>query len=113
MRRIPALLIALALSVHGSCAFAQAGASPTGYAKEDATAPTDEELTKSIHSALDADPNHFFRHVTVSVDKGVVTLGGFVHSSQAINRARAIASNVPGVTRVVTNNLSLEPNRPR
>jgi osmotically-inducible protein OsmY len=113
MRPIPALLIALTLSVSGSCALAQTGAAPTGQAPNAAAAPTDEELTKAIYSALDADPHHFFRHVTVRVDNGVATLGGFVHTSQAINRARTIAGNVPGVTRVVTNNLSLEPNRPR
>jgi osmotically-inducible protein OsmY len=113
MRRTPTLLIALALLVYGSCAFAQAAAQPSGQAAKDAPAPTDEDLTKAVHSALDADPHHFFRHVTVSVDKGVVTLGGFVDTSQAINRARTIAGKVPGVTRVVTNNLSLEPNRPR
>jgi osmotically-inducible protein OsmY len=113
MRPIPALLIALALSVYGSCALAQTGAPAAGETPKAAAAPTDEDLTKAIYSALEADPHHFFRHVTVRVDNGVATLGGFVHTSQAINRARTIAGNVPGVTRVVTNNLSLEPNRPR
>jgi osmotically-inducible protein OsmY len=113
MRPIPALLIALALSVYGACALAQTGAPPAGQAPNAAAAPSDEDLTKAVYSALEADPHHFFRHVSVRVDNGVATLSGFVHTSQAINRARTIAGNVPGVTRVVTNNLSLEPNRPR
>jgi osmotically-inducible protein OsmY len=106
--------------VYCSAAFPQAAAPST---PPQASAPSqpaegiadtsDEALTKAIHAALDADPHHFFRHVDVRVDNRVATLSGFVHSSQAINRARTITSNVPGVTRVVTNNLSLEPNRPR
>jgi len=113
-----ALIAAIALSVYGASAFPQAAAPPTGQPQTDQPArdvadTSDEALTKAIHSALDADPNHYFRHVTVSVDKGVATLGGFVHSSSAIYRARTIASKVPGITRVVTNNLQLEPNRPR
>jgi osmotically-inducible protein OsmY len=85
----------------------------TGQPAQDVPATSDEALTKAIQSGLDADPNHFFRHVNVRVDNGVATLGGFVNSSQAINRARTIAGNVPGVTRVVTSNLTLQPNRPR
>lgn len=69
-------------------------------------------MTKAVYAALDADPNHFFRHVTVKVENGVATLGGFVHSSSSIYRARTIAGKVPGVTRVVST-LQLEPNRPR
>ena len=119
MRRTPALIAVIALSVYGSSASAQ-GTSPQGAAPptagqpaQDAAATTDEALTNAIYSALNADPNHYFRHVTVTVDKGVATFGGFVHSSGAIYRARTIASKVPGVTRVVTSNLQLEPNRPR
>ena len=115
--RTPALILTLApLLLYASSASPQGassqGAAPTGQPAHDVADSTDEALTKAIHSALDADPNHYFRHVTVSVDKGVATLGGFVHSSSAIYRARTIAGKVPGVSRVVTN-LQLEPNRPR
>ena len=119
MSRRPTLLAAIALSLYGLSASAQQATPPTGQSPPtgqpapNAAATTDESLTKAINSALDADPNHFFRHVNVRVDNGVATLSGFVHSSQAINRARTIAGNVPGVTRVVTSNLTLEPNRPR
>jgi osmotically-inducible protein OsmY len=113
MPRGSTLIAAIALSLYGLSASAQQATPPTGQPAQEVAGHSDEEITKAIHSALDADPNHFFRHVNVSVDKGVATLSGFVHSSQAINRARTIAGNVPGVTRVVTSNLTLEPNRPR
>jgi osmotically-inducible protein OsmY len=113
MLRSPALFAALALSVYCPAAFPQAAAPPTAQPAQGVADTSDEALTNAIHAALDADPHHFFRHVDVRVDNGVATLSGFVNSSQAINRARTIASNVPGVTRVVTNNLSLQPNRPR
>src|SRR5262249_16802704 len=118
MPRTPALIAAIALSVYGSSAFpqrasAQGATPPAGQPAQDVAGTSDEALTKAIYAALDADPHHFFRHATLRVDNGVATLSGFVHSSSSIYRARTIASNVPGVTRVVTGNLRLEPNRPR
>jgi osmotically-inducible protein OsmY len=123
MPRTLALSVAIALSLYGSSASAQeaappagaapTGARPTGQPAQAVAGTSDEAITKAIQSALDADPQYFFRHVNVRVDNGVATLSGFVHSSQAINRARTIATNTPGVTRVVTSNLTLEPNRPR
>ena len=118
MTRTPAFLAVITLSVYCSSAFpqgasAQQAAPPTGQSTQDAAATSDEALTRAIRSALDADPQHFFRHVNVRVDNGVATLSGFVHSSSSIFRARTIATNTPGVTRVVTSNLTLEPNRPR
>lgn len=112
MPRTLVLLAAITLSIYGGSALSQA-APPTGQPAQGEAATNDEALTKAIHAALEADPNHFFRHVTVRVDNGVATLGGFVNSSSAIHRARTIAGQVPGVTRVVSGNLTLEPNRPR
>jgi len=112
MPRRPTLIAAVALALYGLSASAQQATPPTGQPAQEVAGRSDEEITKAIQSALNADPNHFFRHVTVTVDNGVATLDGFVNSSQAINRARTIAGNVPGVTRV-RNNLTLQPNRPR
>ena len=112
MPRRAVLITAIAVSVYGLSASAQQ-APPTGQPAQEVASTSDEAITKAIYSALNADPHHFFRHVTVSVDKGVATLSGFVHSSSSIYRARTIASQVPGVTHVVTSNLTLEPNRPR
>jgi hypothetical protein len=122
MQRTPSLIAALALTLYGSSAFPQAPTPPSaphaspppaGQPAQDAAATSDEAITKAIQSALNADRYHFFRHVNVRVDNGVATLSGFVNSSSSINRARTIAGNVPGVTRVVTSNLTLQPNRPR
>ena len=113
MTQTSPLIVAIALSLYGSSASAQQAAPPTGQPARAAADTSDEALTRAIRSGLDADPHHFFRHVNVRVDNGVATLSGFVHSSSSIFRARTIATNTPGVTRDVTSNLTLEPNRPR
>ncbi|HVN46775.1 MAG TPA: BON domain-containing protein [Steroidobacteraceae bacterium] len=71
---------------------------------------TDEVLANAIYSELNADPVYYFRHVDVQVDDGVAHLSGYVWSADAIYRARKIASTVPGVTGVMTNQLQLERN---
>jgi osmotically-inducible protein OsmY len=68
----------------------------------------DEAIADRVYAALNADPIYFFRHVDVRVDDGVTDLSGYVWSADAIYRARQIARQVPGVKRVVTNNLELE-----
>ena len=117
MPRLSALIATVTLSVYGSAALPQGAPptqpAPTGQPARDGGGTSDEEIATAITSALNADPDHFFRHVNVRVDNGVATLSGFVHSSSSIFRARTIATNTPGVTRVVTSNLTLEPNRPR
>jgi osmotically-inducible protein OsmY len=114
MSRTLAFIAAVALSVYGSSAFSQAAPPQAAPPPASRTAGTnDESIRQAVTSALNADPHHFFRHVDVRVDNGVATLSGFVHSSSSIFRARTIASGVPGVTRVLTSNLTLEPNRPR
>ena len=60
-----------------------------------------------MYAALNADPSYFFRHVDVRVDSGVVQLGGYIWSSEALYRAKQIAARVPGVTLVV-NDMELE-----
>jgi osmotically-inducible protein OsmY len=108
MPRTAALIAAVALSVYCASASPEGTAPPTGQPTQDAAATTDETLTKAVYSALNADPNYYFRHVNVRVEKGVAKLSGFVASGAAINRARTVASKVPGVTRVVTNNLQID-----
>ncbi len=70
----------------------------------------DEALANQVYSALNADPTYFYRHVTVHADRGVVSLSGYVWSTPAIYHARQLASRVPGVTLVHTNQLELERN---
>jgi len=71
---------------------------------------TDEILTNTVYSELNADPRYYFRHVDVRVDNGVAHLSGYVWSADAIYQARKIARNVPGVTGVSTSQLELERN---
>jgi osmotically-inducible protein OsmY len=101
-------LAAIALSVYCSSALPQTTA-PTGQPAAKAAAGTsDDGLTQAVSSALNADPNYYFRHVNVHVDKGVAKLSGYVDSSAAIYRARSIAGKVPGITRVETNHLKID-----
>ena len=106
----PALIAALTLTV--SCASTPP---PVPSAPEQAarTQKSDAQdiLASYITAQLNADPWNYYRHVNVRVDdNGVVTLSGYVWETQAIFRARTIASQVPGVTRVVTSQLQLERN---
>jgi osmotically-inducible protein OsmY len=71
---------------------------------------SDEVLANAVYSELNADPIYYFRHVDVKVDNGVAHLSGYVWSTDAIYRARRVASNVPGITGVLTNQLELERN---
>jgi len=112
MPRTPPLIAAIALSVYCSSACPQGAAPATGQPARVADT-TDEALTTAIHSALNADRNYYFRHVNVTVDRGVANLSGYVDSGAAINRARTITGKVPGVTRIVTNQLHIDTQRRR
>lgn len=108
--RIPALIAAATLTV--SCASTP---TPVPSASRPAAANQKSDaqdiLASYITAQLNADPWNYYRHVNVRVDDdGVVTLSGYVWETQAIYRARTIASQVPGVTRVVTGQLELERN---
>ena len=108
MRQTSALIAAIvALSVYASSALPQAAA-PTGQPAQAVASTSDEKLTQAVSSALNGDPNYYYRHVNVRVDKGVAKLSGYVDSSSAIYRARSIAGKVPGVTRVETNHLKID-----
>ena len=60
----------------------------------------DARATKEVNDRLSADPKHFFRHVQVSVHDGVAELTGFVYSADAVYKAKQLAQQAPGVTRV-------------
>jgi osmotically-inducible protein OsmY len=68
---------------------------------------TDEELRGRVEAALRSDPYFNDAHVTVSVDKGDVLLGGFVFSDWDLLDALRIARKAAGNRRVV-DNLSIE-----
>ena len=63
--------------------------------------PADNELAHRVYAKLNADQVDYYKHVTVLADNGVVTLGGSVGTSEALNKAKKIAGGVPGVAKVV------------
>jgi BON domain len=81
--------------------------SGSGYIAASATAAsttaasTDENLRNRVTTALQADPYLNDRHVTVSVEKGSVVLGGFVFSGWQVQDALRAARKAAGNTRVV------------
>jgi len=60
----------------------------------------DAAIAAEVKSVLLADPNVYARHIDVSVDRGVVELGGFVWTNQEYLLARNDAASVPGVRAV-------------
>jgi len=67
----------------------------------------DEQLGTRVKAALHADPYFYDEHVTVSVKKGAVVLGGFVFSEWDLRNALRIARQAAG-DRPVVDNLSIK-----
>lgn len=66
-----------------------------------AEAENDDELADALRAVLEKDPLVHSDQVTIRVRAGVVTLGGYVHSSQERKLAVLDACYVPGVHEVV------------
>jgi osmotically-inducible protein OsmY len=64
---------------------------------------TDEELKKRVKAALHNDPYFYDKHVTVSIEKGVVVLRGFVFSDWDLRDAIRIAKKAAGDRQVIDN----------
>jgi osmotically-inducible protein OsmY len=64
---------------------------------------TDEELKKRVKAELHNDPYFYDEHVTVSVEKGVVVLRGFVFSDWDLRDAIRIAKKAAGDRQVIDN----------
>jgi len=75
---------------------------------QDRSGSSDRALAARVTNALAKDQTHYYRHVTVSASKGVVTLGGFVTGAASLARAKQIAAGVPGVSKVV-DQMQLQP----
>ena len=101
------LVVIAAVTVTVSCATAPPKLPPQPAFE---SARYDEFVANAVYSALIADPTYYYRHVDVGVVNGVASLSGYVWTTDAIYRARRIASQTPGVTRVVTTQLELERN---
>ena len=100
IKRVPYVAAAL-LSGVAACA--------SGPPETDAQAQADKALSEKVEAALNADKQLFAKHITAHADNGVVRLTGYVWEASDFEEANYIASNVPGVTRVV-NDLELNRN---
>ena len=88
------------------CGVAACASAP---AKTDAQMQADKVMSERVEAALNADRSLFSKHITAHADNGVVRLTGYVWESSDFEEASYIASNVPGVTKVV-NDLELNRN---
>lgn len=80
----------------------------SGPPESDAQAQADKAMAERVETALNADKALFAKHITAHADNGVVRLTGYVWETGDFEEANYVASNVPGVTKVV---LDLELNR--
>ena len=77
--------------------------------RTDAQLQADKVMAERVEAALNADRSLFAKHITAHADNGVVRLTGYVWEANDFEEATYIASNVPGVTKVV-NDLELNRN---
>jgi osmotically-inducible protein OsmY len=104
------LALTAAVTVTASCATQPPQPPQSGLARVEPGA-SDVAVANAVYRTLNDDPLYYFRHVDVWVDDdGVAHLSGYVWSTDAIYRARTLATRVPGVTGVVTSQLELERN---
>ncbi|KAB2928856.1 MAG: BON domain-containing protein [Candidatus Contendobacter sp.] len=100
---IPALLAALAATGCASLGGGSGGGDDTAGVASASRAgrggPTvsDSEITAGIKDAFKQDPELAAANITVTVEKGAVSLSGSTPNVQAYLRAGSLARNVPGV----------------
>jgi len=88
------------------CGLAACASAPP---RTDAQLQADKVMAERVEAALNADRSLFAKHITAHADNGVVRLTGYVWEANDFEEAIYIASNVPGVTKVV-NDLELNRN---
>jgi hypothetical protein len=102
IKRVPYAGVAMAVL----CGLTACSAFP---AKSDPQTQADKVMGERVEAALNADKALFSKHINARADNGVVYLTGYVWESGDFEEATYIASNVPGVTKVV-NDLELNRN---
>jgi hypothetical protein len=60
----------------------------------------DKQIEFAVTQQLAEDPNIYAWHIEVNVNRGVVTLSGFVFDAHELFEATRVAALVPGVTSV-------------
>jgi osmotically-inducible protein OsmY len=92
-------LVLLAAAVGSACV--------SGPGKSDAQRAEDRAVANRVQEALNADQQLYARHITVSADGGVISLGGYVWTQPDLEEALRVAGGVQGVSKVI-NDLELE-----
>jgi osmotically-inducible protein OsmY len=82
---------------------AQNAAAPVPTATAQAAISKNDELRERVTAALHADPYFYDEHVSVSVEKGVVVLRGFVYSDWDLRDALRLARQAAGDVELVDN----------
>jgi osmotically-inducible protein OsmY len=93
LRTALAILALTAAAALGACAQTRTSESAGGYVDDTA-------ITGKVKTAILQDPALKVMEIHVDTFKGVVQLSGFVDSSQMVERAATVASNVSGVASV-------------
>jgi osmotically-inducible protein OsmY len=97
-KNLPSVVPTLTVAVL-ACAVIACSTTPPRTAAQRAA---DADTADRVQAALLADPNIYARHIDVSVNRGVVHLGGYVWEDEDFRTARLDAASVPGATTVVT-----------
>ena len=98
-----ALAVLLLATLFSIPAFSQSESNTAGGVQTTSkTSPRDKQVAQQVYDRLKGDQVGYYKHVTVSAENGVVTLGGTVESTDALAKAKKIASEVPGVTRITS-----------
>jgi osmotically-inducible protein OsmY len=85
------------IGLMAACTVASCAAPPRKSAAERSA---DAAIATQVKAVLLADPNIYARHIDVTVNRGVVELGGFVWTNQEYLLARIDAASIPGVKAV-------------
>jgi osmotically-inducible protein OsmY len=102
---IPVLLVALAttgcvsLGGGGSSSDSDSGTATASLSDDGrgASKVSDSDIASAIKDAFKQDPQLAAASITVTVEKGVVTLSGNAPNAQTYNRAISVARSAPGV----------------
>ena len=92
-RFLTALVLAAAVGGLTACL---SGPSQTPAQRE-----ADKDMADQVQTALTSDKTLYARHIKVRAENGVVTLSGYVWTTEELAAAPEIAQSVPGVTKVV------------
>jgi osmotically-inducible protein OsmY len=95
------------LAIGAYLGFALYGLAGSATRADTPNTAADEEVRQRVTAALHSDPYFYDEHVSVSVEKGVVVLRGFVASEWDVRDALRIAGKAARDKRVI-DDLSIE-----